>query len=151
MSCNRAQREPLSQRERDALDAIIEHYRATGVSPSQNELRSALGLGQRGFVRRLVGRLCDKGFIEVSQGERRAIRVLFTADGQAFDSNGERMRALEDRVLALGAELAALRAMRRCDADVSTDRCVVSALGCRALRRCPRRCAFEARRDAARP
>lgn len=119
---------PLTKRERDALDAIIEHYRATGVSPSHADVQRALGLGYDRFVRQLVNKLRDKGFIEASHGERRAIRVLFTPDGWAFDSNGERMRALEGRVLVLAAELGAARRARACMVLVP-----------RALRRCPRR------------
>lgn len=141
MSCNRPHAELLSPRERDALDAIIEHYRATGASPSHRDLQRALGLGYDGYVRHLVGKLRDKGFIEASHRERRAIRVLFTPEGEAFDSNGERMRALEERVLALQSQLFAVCAIRRCVAPHPIPVCEPCSSACTtpALRRCPRR------------
>lgn len=130
---------PLTKRERAALAAIIEHYRATDVSPSHGDVRRALGLGHEGYVRHLVGKLREKGFIEASHGERRAIRVLFTPDGWAFDSNGERMRALEGRVLVLAAELGAARRARACMVLVPRALCAPVGPWCAALRRCPRR------------
>lgn len=139
-ACAKVSLESLTPREHNALDAIASYYRANGVSPSHDELRRALGLGHDGFVRRLVSKLRDKGFIDADRGERRALRVLFTADGQPFESNTARAHALEDRLLAREAELSAARRAGACVVLVPrAASCEPGGAMCSALRRVPRR------------
>lgn len=65
----------LTERQREALDAIVDFKEEHGIPPSQRELCDALGVSSTNAVRGLLEALEKKGAITRTEGKARAIRV----------------------------------------------------------------------------
>jgi len=65
----------LTDRQRQAYDAIRDHLANHGVTPKLAELGRALGIRSRGVVHRHVRALVDAGLVEVEPGRHRGIRL----------------------------------------------------------------------------
>lgn len=63
----------LTKRQRACLDALIAYKVRTGIMPTVEELRSALGLSSKSAAARLLLRLEHRGAIKRAHGCRRAI------------------------------------------------------------------------------
>ncbi|MGD0144547.1 MAG: hypothetical protein ABSC92_15445 [Rhizomicrobium sp.] len=67
---------PLTKQQRACLDAIAKFYAGTGVMPSMEDLRVALGFLSRSSVFRLLRGLQERGAIRRRRGKHRAISIL---------------------------------------------------------------------------
>ncbi len=63
-------------KQKKLLDFIKEHIAATGVSPSYEQMKLAMGLKSRHPVFQLVHRLMERGQITMIAGKPRSIVVL---------------------------------------------------------------------------
>lgn len=75
-----AARYGLTPRQRDCLDAIVNHQAAHGSAPSYQEIGNALGLRSRGCVMRFLDALEERGYIQRRACTKRSIVVLGVAD-----------------------------------------------------------------------
>ena len=66
----------LTDRQREALDAIRTSLRERGVAPSRVELATAMGLQNPSGVDGHLSALAKKGWIELLQSVDRGIRLL---------------------------------------------------------------------------
>ena len=71
----------LSERERKALEFIERHISEYGYPPTVRQIAEACGLSSTGAVYKLLRRLEGKGYVELSPGESRGIRLLKPARG----------------------------------------------------------------------
>ena len=67
---------PLTPKQKQLLDFIMEHTEREGYAPSQKEIAQALGFRSLGTVQNYLVRLEREGFIERSWNARRGIRVV---------------------------------------------------------------------------
>lgn len=65
----------LTPRETAVRNAIADHVRRTGLPPTRDELRTAMGWKSASTVQHFVGRLREKGVIEVINGAARGLRL----------------------------------------------------------------------------
>lgn len=65
----------LTPRETAVRNAIADHVRRTGLPPTRDELRTAMGWKSASTVQHFVGRLREKGVIEVIDGAARGLRL----------------------------------------------------------------------------
>lgn len=63
----------LTRRQRTCLDAVRAFEARTGMMPSVEELRAALGLASKSAASRLLARLAERGAIRRVPGRERAI------------------------------------------------------------------------------
>lgn len=66
----------LTPRQRECLDAIVDHLAQTRTMPSIEELRVTLQSGSKAGVLRLLRQLEERGRIERLPNRARAIRLL---------------------------------------------------------------------------
>jgi len=66
----------LTKRQKDLLTVLDREIKRTGVTPSYNEMKDALGLASKSGVYRLVRALDERGFIRRLPGRARAIEVV---------------------------------------------------------------------------
>lgn len=66
----------LTAKQRELLTYIDERLRATGVSPSFDEMREALELKSKSGVHRLISALEERGFIRRLPNRARALEVM---------------------------------------------------------------------------
>ncbi|ACF01875.1 transcriptional repressor, LexA family [Rhodopseudomonas palustris TIE-1] len=70
----------LTPRQRDCLDAIVNHQTAHGSAPSYEELCAALALKSRGGVMRYLDALEERGYIQRRPNTKRSISVIAGRD-----------------------------------------------------------------------
>jgi repressor LexA len=74
---------PLTPRQKQFLDFVIEHTEREGYAPSQTEIAHAMGFKSLGTVQNYLVRLEKAGLIQKDWNARRGIRVL-TPEGYGF-------------------------------------------------------------------
>ncbi len=70
----------LTRKQNELLTFIAERLAETGVSPSFDEMKAALGLKSKSGIHRLITALEERGFIRRLPHRARAIEVLRTAE-----------------------------------------------------------------------
>ena len=75
---------PLTPKQKQLLDFIMEHTEREGYAPSQKEIAQALGFRSLGTVQNYLVRLEREGFIERSWNARRGIRVVLP-EGHGYE------------------------------------------------------------------
>lgn len=70
----RYDKDGLTGREREILDYIIRYKSVNGMSPTISEIADAL-YTSRSFVRTVIYKIADKGFIRYDDTKRRSIVV----------------------------------------------------------------------------
>lgn len=76
----------LHGHERRILRFLERYYLDQGMSPSFDEIRTAVNLASKDHVYRDLNMLEEKGFIERDRGKSRTIRLVRCVDGRPFDS-----------------------------------------------------------------
>ncbi|GAA4019564.1 transcriptional repressor LexA [Sphingomonas swuensis] len=71
----------LTAKQRELLTYIDDRLRATGVSPSFDEMRAALDLKSKSGVHRLISALEERQFIRRLPNRARALEVMRSPDG----------------------------------------------------------------------
>ena len=66
----------LTQKQKDLLLLIDKKIKATGVPPSYDEMKDALGLASKSGIHRLITALEERGFIRRLPNKARALEVL---------------------------------------------------------------------------
>lgn len=74
---------PLTPKQKQFLDFVIEHTEREGYAPSQAEIARALGFRSLGTVQNYLVRLEKEGLVEKDWNARRGIRVR-TPEGYGF-------------------------------------------------------------------
>lgn len=69
----------LTNRQREALEAVINYVEAKNYPPSYRELGALIGLSSSSTVCGLLNKLKDKGFVSWEDGQPRTLRILKTA------------------------------------------------------------------------
>ena len=82
----------LTAKQRELLLFINQRLRATGVSPSFDEMKDALHLKSKSGIHRLVGGLEERGFIRRLPHRARALEVTKLPEESAAGPVGERGR-----------------------------------------------------------
>jgi repressor LexA len=82
----------LTAKQRELLLFINQRLRATGVSPSFDEMKDALHLKSKSGIHRLVGGLEERGFIRRLPHRARALEVTKLPEESAAGPAGERGR-----------------------------------------------------------
>ena len=96
----------LTRRQHDLLMFLNQSTQITGISPSFDEMRVALGMKSKSGVHRLVSALEERGFIRRLAYRSRAIEVLRLPDGSTtmasvLDENARLVSALRRACNAL--------------------------------------------------
>lgn len=76
----------LTAKQRELLTYIDGRLKASGVSPSFDEMREALELKSKSGVHRLIGALVERGFIRRLPNRARALEVMRLPDAQGATS-----------------------------------------------------------------
>ena len=94
---------PLTPKQKQFLDFVIEHTEREGYAPSQQEIASALGFSSLGTVQNYLTRLEREGLVERDWNARRGIRVRLP-EGYGYQlplvgivSAGKPIEAIETR------------------------------------------------------
>jgi repressor LexA len=66
---------PLTRRQQEIYDFLIDHHSAFARPPTLDELCSALGMKSRGSLHKHIQALVDTGLIEPANGKQRGIRL----------------------------------------------------------------------------
>ncbi|KUP22434.1 hypothetical protein AWJ19_27860 [Paenibacillus sp. DMB5] len=66
----------LTNRERDALNAIVTLYDRLKYAPTIREIALEMGISSMSSICRYIVQLEDKGYIERKQSTARAMRIL---------------------------------------------------------------------------
>jgi len=66
----------LTQKQHDLLVFIDGRLKKTGVSPSYDEMKDALGLASKSGIHRLITALEERGFIRRLAHKARALEVI---------------------------------------------------------------------------
>src|SRR5215475_6773258 len=72
----------LTKKQRELLQFIQERLADTGISPSFDEMKEALGLKSKSGVHRLITGLEERGFIRRLPHRARALDIMRLADDQ---------------------------------------------------------------------
>lgn len=80
----------LTRKQSQLLSFINERLRATGVAPSFDEMKAALGLSSKSGVHRLITALEERGFIRRLPHRARALEVLRLPESAAYAPATER-------------------------------------------------------------
>ena len=75
----------LTQKQKDLLLLIDKKIKATGVPPSYDEMKDALGLASKSGIHRLITALEERGFIRRLPNKARALEVLKVPEGSQSD------------------------------------------------------------------
>lgn len=78
----------LTEKQRDLLYFIEDRTKETGVSPSFDEMKDALGLRSKSGIHRLITALEERGFIRRLPNRARALEVLKTPERAGPPSRG---------------------------------------------------------------
>jgi len=73
---NCAKRSPLTQKEREVLDFIHEHWKKYQVYPSFREIGAGIGLRSASSVSRYIRSLTEKGEILPHKGKMRCLVLI---------------------------------------------------------------------------
>jgi len=76
----------LTQKQKDLLLLIDKKIKATGVPPSYDEMKDALGLASKSGIHRLITALEERGFIRRLPNKARALEVLKLPTGSAANA-----------------------------------------------------------------
>ena len=90
----------LTKKQHELLLFIDGRLRATGISPSFDEMKEALGLRSKSGIHRLISALEERGFIRRLAHRARALEVLKMPDGATAGARGGHDGALGDNVIA---------------------------------------------------
>lgn len=82
----------LTKKQRELLMFIYERVRETGVSPSFDEMKEALGLKSKSGIHRLITALEERGFIKRLAHRARAVEILKLPDNAAPLGSGGNVR-----------------------------------------------------------
>lgn len=77
--------QPLTPKEKAVLEFIENHMAGSGVSPSYQEIKDHFGLASFNSVQNYLKQLTTKGYIEIPAHQKRAIRILQTAQAVQED------------------------------------------------------------------
>lgn len=113
----------LTKRQHDLLVVIDERIRGTGVCPSFDEMRDAVGLRSKSGIYQMLEQLEKRGFIRRVRGCRRAIDVI-RLPGEAGRAAG----APDDSAEAIRALRVATRALERLSKRILFDEVDAAAL-----------------------
>uniref|UniRef100_UPI0035ADC513 LexA family protein n=1 Tax=Dongia sp. TaxID=1977262 RepID=UPI0035ADC513 len=80
----------LTRKQRELLQFIQDRLGETGVSPSFDEMKDALGLKSKSGVHRLITGLEERGFIRRLPHRARALEVMRLAEDQVGTQTGTR-------------------------------------------------------------
>lgn len=97
----------LTKKQHELLLFIDTRLRETGISPSFDEMKEALGLKSKSGIHRLITALEERGFIRRLAHRARALEVLKLPDGAQAGGAGQSGAAGQSRVAGMAAELAA--------------------------------------------
>ena len=75
----------LTQKQHELLDFIRHRLEDTGVSPSFDEMKDALGLRSKSGIHRLVSALEERGFVRRLAHRARALEILKLPDAMVAD------------------------------------------------------------------
>ena len=89
----------LTRKQHELLSFIEERLRDSGVSPSFEEMKDALGLKSKSGVHRLIGALEERGFLKRLPNRARALEVVRTPDAAVPEARAPR----RDNVVAFPA------------------------------------------------
>ncbi len=89
----------LTRKQHELLSFIEERLRDSGVSPSFEEMKDALGLKSKSGVHRLIGALEERGFLKRLPNRARALEVVRTPDAAVPEARTPR----RDNVVAFPA------------------------------------------------
>ncbi|MBO0734660.1 MAG: transcriptional repressor LexA [Methylocapsa sp.] len=78
----------LTKKQSELLRFIHERLKETGVPPSYDEMKDALGLHSKSGIHRLIVALEERGFIRRLPNRARALEVLRLPDSTALPENG---------------------------------------------------------------
>ncbi|MEM6415896.1 MAG: transcriptional repressor LexA [Pseudomonadota bacterium] len=78
----------LTKKQHALLTFIEERLADSGVSPSFDEMKDALGLKSKSGIHRLITALEERGFIRRLPHRARALEILKSADGNPVATNG---------------------------------------------------------------
>ena len=102
----------LTRKQHELLIFIDHHLRATGFSPSFEEMKEALSLRSKSGIHRLISALEERGFLSRHHHRARALEVLRLPESGTVSSRGE-MSAFAPNVIQgdfTGNRLAGARA-----------------------------------------
>ena len=71
----------LTAKQHELLHFIQQRLDASGISPSFEEMKEALGLKSKSGIHRLISALEERGFLRRLPNRARALEVLKTAEG----------------------------------------------------------------------
>lgn len=70
---------PLTEKEKLVLEMVEQSLFERGISPSYQEIRDHFGFASFNSVQNYLRQLTDKGYIQIPQHQKRAIRILHSA------------------------------------------------------------------------
>lgn len=76
---------PLTPKEKAVLEFIETHMMGSGISPSYQEIKDHFGLASFNSVQNYLKQLTTKGYIEIPPHQKRAIRILQSANAVQED------------------------------------------------------------------
>src|SRR5579884_2586882 len=82
----------LTQKQRELLLYINQRLNTTGVSPSFDEMKDALGLKSKSGIHRLISGLEERGFLRRLPHRARALEVIKLPEESAATGTGDRTR-----------------------------------------------------------
>lgn len=85
---------PLTQKERSVLEFIETELTTKGISPSYQEICDHFGFASFNSVQNYLKQLTQKGYVETSQNQKRAINILHSA--KDFQKNLEGRLQIEE-------------------------------------------------------
>src|SRR6201998_2028749 len=80
----------LTKKQRELLLFINQRLTATGISPSFDEMKDALGLKSKSGIHRLISGLEERGFLRRLPHRARALEVVKLPEETAAPGHGER-------------------------------------------------------------
>ena len=82
----------LTRKQYELLMFVDKHLRETGISPSFDEMKDALGLRSKSGIHRLMTGLEERGFIRRLPHRARSLEVLRRPDNVAPKPRGQNRR-----------------------------------------------------------
>jgi repressor LexA len=92
----------LTVKQRDLLLLIDRHLKASGVVPSFDEMKDALGLRSKSGIHRLITSLEERGFIRRLPHRARALEIIKLPEGISSEPAPEPAAAFHPNVIAGG-------------------------------------------------
>lgn len=75
----------LTKKQKEALIFLKSEIARTGISPSYDEIKDAIGLASKSGIHRLITALEERGFIRRLPNKARAIEIIDKPSSQYFD------------------------------------------------------------------